>query len=171
MTLGYGFDSDPRADYRRVLDQKEREFRRASRIREARHTGELRSPSTGTPFTRLFARLRARIQPVFAEYRLFGALSFLGNTYVRPIIRHTLGPGSQMDDMEPGGHWHIVGRRGIVTRTVGAGTGQIRMNGGELWTARSFDPAHRFALGDAIEVLSVDGLAALVGAVPAMAPS
>ena len=101
---------------------------------------------------------------------LFAGLSLLGIMFLRPIIRHALGLDTRTGDTDPVGHANVVGRRGIVTQSVHADSGQIRIGKGEFWTARPFDPAHTFARGDLVDVLLVDGIAALVDAAPAVPP-
>jgi membrane protein implicated in regulation of membrane protease activity len=108
----------------------------------------------------------ALVSPFALQVGLFGVLSLLGIMVLRPIIRHALGLDSRIGDTEPVGHDTLAGRRGIVTHTVNAGSGQIRIGEGEFWTARSFDPTATLVPGEAVEVVVVDGIAALVEAAP-----
>ena len=110
--------------------------------------------------------LIAPISPFPLEIGFFAGLSLLGITFLRPILRHSLGLDSRTADTEPVGHSSVVGRRAIVTHTVDADSGQIRIGEGEFWTARPFDPSLTIARGDVVEVALVDGLTALVEAVP-----
>lgn len=112
----------------------------------------------------------ALVAPLPLQVGLFGVLSLLGIMVLRPIIRHALGLDSRIGDTEPVGHDNVMGRRGIVTQTVDAASGQIRLGQGEFWTARPLDPDHTFARGDAVEVVLIDGIAALVEAVPPVSP-
>ena len=114
--------------------------------------------------------LIAPISPFPLEIGFFAGLSLLGITLLRPILRHALGLDSRTADAEPVGHSSVVGRRAIVTHTVDADSGQIRIGEGEFWTARSFDPSLTVARGEAVDVLLVDGIAALVEAAPAVPP-
>lgn len=113
----------------------------------------------------------APVSPFPLEVGLFAGLSLLGIMFLRPIIRHALGLGSRTGDTDPVGHANLVGRRGIVTQTVNADSGQIRIGEGEFWTARTFDPTHTLVTGEAVEVVVVDGIAALVDAAPPLTPS
>jgi membrane protein implicated in regulation of membrane protease activity len=106
--------------------------------------------------------LIAPVAPFPLQVALFGVLSLLGIVFVRPVIRHALGLDTRTADTEPVGHDNVVGRRGIVTQTVDAGSGQIRIGEGEFWTARPFNPTHTFPRDDAVEVLLIDGVTALV---------
>src|SRR5437588_6237674 len=84
--------------------------------------------------------LVAPFSPFPFQIGLFAVLSLLGIAFLRPILRHALGLDNRTGDTEPVGHSSLAGRRGIVTQTVDADGGQIRIGGGEFWTARSFDP-------------------------------
>jgi membrane protein implicated in regulation of membrane protease activity len=118
----------------------------------------------------LVAALVTPISPFPVQIGVFAVLSLLGIVVLRPILRRALGLDAWTDDTGPVGHSHLVGRRGIVTQTVDADTGQIRIGSGEFWTARSFDPTETLATGAVVEVVVVDGLAALVDAVPHTTP-
>src|SRR5579884_1827090 len=113
----------------------------------------------------------APVSPFPVQVGLFAGLSLLGIAFLRPIIKHALGLDSRIGDTAPIGHSNVVGRRGIVTQTVDADSGQIRIGEGEFWTARSFDPTHTLVAGEAVEVVVVDGIAALVDAAPPRTPS
>src|SRR5438270_13349418 len=92
--------------------------------------------------------LIAPISPFPIQVGLFAGLSLLGITFLRPILRHALGLDTRTGDTEPVGHSNVAGRRGIVTQTVNAGSGQIRIGESEFWTARSFDPTHTIVTGE-----------------------
>jgi membrane protein implicated in regulation of membrane protease activity len=106
----------------------------------------------------------APVSPFALQITVFGALSLLGIMVLRPIIRHALGLDSRASDTAPVGHDNVVGRRGIVTQTVDADSGQIRIGQSEFWTARSFDPNLTLVTGESVDVVVVDGIAALVEA-------
>ncbi len=114
--------------------------------------------------------LIAPVSPFPLQVVLFGGLSLLGIMFLRPALKHALGLDTPGSDVEALGHENVVGRRGIVTETVDAGGGQIRIGQSEFWTARPFDPAHTLPPGDLAEVLLVDGVTALVESVPATTP-
>ena len=74
----------------------------------------------GVTVAALLVAVIAPVSPFALQIVLFGALSLLGIMVLRPIIRHALGLDSRTGDTEPIGHDNVVGRRGIVTRTVDA---------------------------------------------------
>jgi membrane protein implicated in regulation of membrane protease activity len=65
------------------------------------------------------------------------------------------------------GSSNIVGKRAIVTHTVSADGGQIRIGQGEFWSARPFDERDVFPEGTRVQILLLEGLTALVASVPA----
>lgn len=114
--------------------------------------------------------LVAPVSPFPLQVALFAALSLLGIMFLRPALKHLLGLDTRTGGNEAIGHENVVGRRGIVTQTVDAGKGQIRIGEGEFWTARPFDPADTHQQGAIVEVLLVDGLTALVESTVAATP-
>lgn len=65
------------------------------------------------------------------------------------------------------GSSNIVGKRAVVTHTVSADGGQIRIGQGEFWSARPFIEEQVLTEGTRVQVLLLEGLTALVEAVPA----
>jgi membrane protein implicated in regulation of membrane protease activity len=104
--------------------------------------------------------------PLAIQVAIFGALSLVGIAFIRPVLKRALGLEGLAQDVGGFSHSHLAGRRGIITQAVSANSGQIRIGDGEFWTARPFDPAESFAPGDAVEVLLVEGVTALVELVP-----
>lgn len=111
----------------------------------------------------------ALVLPVALQMGIFASLSLLGIMFLRPVIKHALGLENLSRDLAAATPSHIVGRRGIVTQTVDALGGQIRIGQGEFWTARPFDPTHTIGRGEVAEVLFVEGIAAVVEPVPGAA--
>jgi len=56
----------------------------------------------------------------------------------------------------------LVGQPAEVVSDVDGRDGRVKLQG-ELWTARSFDGAARFPVGETVHVLEIDGATALVG--------
>ena len=56
----------------------------------------------------------------------------------------------------------LVGQDALVLEDVGPHTGRVKL-AGEVWSARSYDGASTFAVGQSIAVLKIDGATALVG--------
>lgn len=104
----------------------------------------------------------ALVAPVVIQILLFGALSLAGIAVVRPIAVNLLGLDSIHQLPEMRDQAHIVGKRGIVTQTVDAGGGQIRIGSGEFWTARPYELNESIPVGAPVEVLLVENLTALV---------
>ena len=55
----------------------------------------------------------------------------------------------------------LVGSVALVTARVDAQPGRIKL-GGQVWTARSYDPDSVFEPGTMVHVLEIDGATALV---------
>jgi membrane protein implicated in regulation of membrane protease activity len=55
----------------------------------------------------------------------------------------------------------LVGERAVVTEQVDADSGRIKLKG-EVWSARTYDPAHVIVAGKHVEVVSIDGATAVV---------
>jgi membrane protein implicated in regulation of membrane protease activity len=56
----------------------------------------------------------------------------------------------------------LIGRTAQVTREIDISGGRIRM-GADEWTARSQHSGERFAVGERVRILQVDGATAVVG--------
>ncbi len=107
----------------------------------------------------LFAALVAAIGgPAWSQVVCFGAASLLGLVLTRRIATRVLrGPAPKTNVQT------LVGRRGVVTKTLGDdATGQIRV-GTEYWTARTyFEDAGEVPPGSKVEVMSIEGVTAVV---------
>jgi membrane protein implicated in regulation of membrane protease activity len=57
-----------------------------------------------------------------------------------------------------------VGRRAMVLERIAndEGSGCVRIDGGEVWTARSFDDDEVIEAGDRVEVVEIRGATAFV---------
>jgi len=58
----------------------------------------------------------------------------------------------------------LVGRRAMVLERIAndEGVGCVRIEGGEVWTARSYDEDEVIEVGDRVEVVEIKGATALV---------
>jgi membrane protein implicated in regulation of membrane protease activity len=58
----------------------------------------------------------------------------------------------------------LVGRRAMVLERIAndEGVGCVRIDGGEVWTARSFDDDRVIEAGERVEVVEIRGATALV---------
>lgn len=118
------------------------------------------------------AALVAIVLPVALQVVIFAALALGGIALVRPIALHALGMDRSDGHISGSTTSYLVGRRGIVTRTVDSSGGQIRIGEGEFWTARAFNDDDVIEPGTRVEILLVDGLTALVAPVspPSISP-
>jgi membrane protein implicated in regulation of membrane protease activity len=96
------------------------------------------------------------------QLAVFGAVALGGIAFIRPLVVQALGMDSLAQISGQVSQSHIVGRRALVTRTVDAHAGQVRIGEGEFWTARAFDPSDVLPTGSTAEIVLVDGLTALV---------
>jgi membrane protein implicated in regulation of membrane protease activity len=55
----------------------------------------------------------------------------------------------------------LIGERGVATEQVDAHSGRIKL-GGDVWSARTYDPSHVIAAGKHVEVVEIDGATAVV---------
>jgi len=114
----------------------------------------------------IFTGLLAVLLPGALQIVVFTALSAGGIAFVRPAIKHVLGIHDVLEIDGAARRSSVAGRRGTVTQAIDGFGGQIRIGQGEFWTARAFDPSDTIAVGEAVEVLLVEGVTALVEAIP-----
>lgn len=55
----------------------------------------------------------------------------------------------------------LVGRQAVVLERVDLSSGRVKL-AGEIWSARSFDPAHAIEAGRTVDVVQIDGATAVV---------
>ena len=55
----------------------------------------------------------------------------------------------------------LVGQRGLVIEAVDGNSGRIKLKG-EIWSARTYDPATSIEAGRSVEIVQIDGATALV---------
>ena len=114
----------------------------------------------------IFTGLLAVLLPGVLQVVVFTALSIGGIAFVRPAIKHLLGSDNVLEIGGAARRSSVAGRRGTVTQAIDGFGGQIRIGQGEFWTARAFDPSDTIAVGETVEVLLVEGVTALVEAIP-----
>ena len=58
----------------------------------------------------------------------------------------------------------LIGRRGVVVERVAndEAVGAIRVENGEVWTARAYDEDHVIEVGTRVEVVEIRGATALI---------
>nr|WP_234040096.1 NfeD family protein [Corynebacterium pygosceleis] len=95
--------------------------------------------------------------PLWVEIGTF-ALSSLGLlVFVRPVLRRRSQPTGLLDTSPRA----LIGASATVVEDVDGTAGQIRLEG-DIWTARSLDPSHRFTEGEQVNVVTIDGAVAVV---------
>jgi membrane protein implicated in regulation of membrane protease activity len=95
-----------------------------------------------------------------ASWAVFILTSLLLLLVVRPIARsHRRTPAPLRT-----GTAALVGRRAVVLERIAneEAVGCVRLENGEVWTARSYDEDHIFDVGERVEVVEIRGATALV---------
>jgi len=95
-----------------------------------------------------------------ASWAVFILTSLLLLLVVRPIARsHRRSPAPLRT-----GTAALVGRRAVVLERIAneEAVGCVKLDDGEVWTARSYDEDHVFDIGDRVEVVEIRGATALV---------
>jgi membrane protein implicated in regulation of membrane protease activity len=107
--------------------------------------------------------LVALVLPVaLAQVLIFAGLSLGGIAFIRPALVRAVGIDALTHSTGQVSQTRIVGRRATVTRTVDAEGGQVRIGEGEFWSARAYDPNDLIPVGAKVDIMTVDGLTALV---------
>ncbi len=92
-----------------------------------------------------------------AELIVFAAASGAALGLLRPIARRHI----RMPHAIRTGTAKLVGEKATVVERVDGAGGRVKI-GGEIWSARAFDPAHVIEPGLQVEVAQIDGATALV---------
>jgi membrane protein implicated in regulation of membrane protease activity len=97
---------------------------------------------------------------VVLSWGVFIVTSLLLLLVVRPIARSHRKMPAQLRT----GTAALIGRRGVVVERVAndEAVGAIRLDNGEVWTARSYDEDHVIDVGTRVEVVEIRGATALV---------
>jgi membrane protein implicated in regulation of membrane protease activity len=104
---------------------------------------------------------------LIAEAVVFAGMSVAYLIGLRPSVLRVMSGQRHGLLTSRSGSSNIVGKRAVVTHTVSADGGQIRIGQGEFWSARPFDENDVFPEGTRVQVLLLEGLTALVASVPA----
>jgi len=97
---------------------------------------------------------------LWVQLVVFAVVSVLSLVLTRRPLRAMLRSAPLVPSNAPA----IVGRRGVVTIVIPAGTGargQVRI-GTEDWSARRVDSEDEIAVGTTVEVVALEGVTALV---------
>ena len=94
------------------------------------------------------------------SWAIFVITSLLLLLVVRPIARSHRKQPAQLRT----GTAALVGGKGMVVERVAnlEAVGAIRMDNGEVWTARAFDENRTYDVGERVEVLEIRGATALI---------
>jgi len=97
---------------------------------------------------------------LIASWAVFILTSLLLLLVVRPIARAHRRQPAQLRT----GTAALVGGKGMVVERVAnlEAVGAIRMDNGEVWTARAFDENRTYDVGERVEVLEIRGATALI---------
>jgi len=94
------------------------------------------------------------------SWGIFIVASLILLLVVRPIARSHRKMPAQLRT----GTAALIGRRGVVVERVNnhEAVGAIRIDNGEVWTARAFDDDESYDIGARVEVVEIRGATALV---------
>lgn len=92
--------------------------------------------------------------PLWSQILAFLVLSAVGVVLLRTRFRGLLHPRETRTNVDA-----IIGERGIVSEKIDnlAGCGQVRVNG-QVWSARSMDPASVLTPGEVVTVVAIEGV-------------
>jgi membrane protein implicated in regulation of membrane protease activity len=88
---------------------------------------------------------------------VFAALAAGGITLARPALVRRM----HADDHHKTNVDAMVGKKALVTSTVDAHQGQVKVNG-EIWSARSYDETEVLEPGRTVTIMSISGATAVV---------
>ena len=93
-----------------------------------------------------------------AQFGIFAVTSLLLVGFVRPVaLRHLRIPASVRTGVDA-----LSGQEAVVVEAVNARDGRVKI-GGEVWSARSYDPSVQHDVGEVLHVIEISGATALVG--------
>jgi len=94
------------------------------------------------------------------SWAIFVITSLLLLLVVRPIARSHRKQPAQLRT----GTAALIGGKGTVVGRIAnlEAVGAIRLDNGEVWTARAYDEDHTFDIGERVEVIQIRGATALV---------
>jgi membrane protein implicated in regulation of membrane protease activity len=95
--------------------------------------------------------------PVLVQVEVFAIASLGLVAVVRPIAKRRL----ELPSGERTGIERLKGRNAVVTSTVDAHGGRVRL-AGEEWSAESFDPNQVLPVGATVQVMEIRGATAVV---------
>ena len=95
---------------------------------------------------------------VALQFGVFTVVSLMQVGVVRPVaLRHLRVPFGTRTGVDA-----LRGRDALVLETVTGRDGRVKI-GGEVWSARAYDPQTHHNVGEVLQVIEISGATALVG--------
>lgn len=94
---------------------------------------------------------------ILAQAVVFTLLSVLSLVVLRPLATSQL----RVPIATRTGTEALIGRQAMVLERIDASGGRVKL-GGEIWSARSYDPRLPIEPGRSVDVVSIDGATAVV---------
>lgn len=95
--------------------------------------------------------------PLWGAVLAFALVSIGLMVFLRPTLKRHFHKPMTLDTSTKA----LVGNQAEVLEPVSGDAGQVRLDG-SIWSARSMDPSHSFAVGERVTVISIDGTTAVV---------
>lgn len=95
--------------------------------------------------------------PLWGSVLAFALVSIGLMVFLRPALKRHFHKPMTLDTSIKA----LVGNHAEVLEPVSGNAGQVRLDG-SIWSARSMDPSHSFAVGERVTVISIDGTTAVV---------
>ncbi|QGU07438.1 hypothetical protein COCCU_07525 [Corynebacterium occultum] len=95
--------------------------------------------------------------PLWGATLTFALMSIGLMFFLRPALKRHFHSPLMLDTSTRA----LVGNQAEVLELVDGHSGQVRLDG-SIWSARSMDPSHSFAVGERVTVISIDGATAVV---------
>lgn len=95
--------------------------------------------------------------PLWGAVLAFALVSIGLMVFLRPALKRHFHKPMTLDTSTKA----LVGNQAEVLEPVSGDAGQVRLDG-SIWSARSMDPSHSFAVGERVTVISIDGTTAVV---------
>lgn len=107
--------------------------------------------------------LFAMITSLFIDNIIAQTTVFLISSSIFILLTRPLVEKFTKEDMVKTNAYSIIGKKAIVTKDIDStyNSGQIRING-EVWSARSSEQGHTYEKGSEVEIVSIDGVKAII---------
>jgi len=95
--------------------------------------------------------------PLWVDGAVFALMSLLLLFAVRPVAKRHMYSRPRLATNTEG----LIGRHGVVVSAIDGDSGQVKFDG-SVWSARAAHPGDRFAEGESVTVLDIEGATAVV---------